>query len=234
MAEYKAVLFDAGATLWHLREPFDHLCHQFLRSQGFPATIQEVEQARATTEKAMAPDMAALVNSGRPSSEEQVQAFWNKWQRVLLEAMGLGREAARLVPLADAFFLENEVLYPEVPAVLEELKGQGYRMAIVSNGWLQPRTAHKLGIAPYFDIIVGSAYVGYEKPHPRIFHIALEHMAVPPTYAVMVGDNYEADVLGAKAAGALGVHVVREGGSRVPGTPTVSNLQELLPLLQGS
>jgi putative hydrolase of the HAD superfamily len=43
--------------------------------------------------------------------------------------------------------------------------------------------------------------VGVEKPDPRIFRMALERMGIEPEDAVYVGDVYEIDVVGARAAG---------------------------------
>ena len=60
--------------------------------------------------------------------------------------------------------------------------------------------------AGLFDHVTNSAVIGYEKPHPEIFRLALE-AAGNPTSAWMVGDNVTADILGAEQAGISGILV---------------------------
>ena len=52
-----------------------------------------------------------------------------------------------------------------------------------------------------FEFVIDSGEVGVEKPDPRIFQIALERMGVSAADALYVGDLYEVDVVGARAAG---------------------------------
>ena len=58
-----------------------------------------------------------------------------------------------------------------------------------------------VGITKYLDFVVDSGLVGVEKPDPRIFEIALERAQVRKDEVVHVGDVYEVDVVGARAAG---------------------------------
>src|SRR5207249_7264682 len=58
-----------------------------------------------------------------------------------------------------------------------------------------------LGLLPYLAFVLDSTEVGVEKPHPRIFQLAVEQARVTPREAVYVGDLYSVDVRGARAAG---------------------------------
>jgi putative hydrolase of the HAD superfamily len=53
------------------------------------------------------------------------------------------------------------------------------------------------GIHHFFKTLTNSEDTGYQKPHPEIFKIAMERAGAKPENSVMIGDNYEADVLGA-------------------------------------
>jgi putative hydrolase of the HAD superfamily len=53
----------------------------------------------------------------------------------------------------------------------------------------------------FFEVVVDSALGGYEKPDPRIFEHALAVSGAEPATTLHVGDLYDADVLGARAAG---------------------------------
>jgi HAD superfamily hydrolase (TIGR01549 family) len=58
-----------------------------------------------------------------------------------------------------------------------------------------------LGAEPYVDLLVVSEEVGVPKPDPRIFRTALERASVEPEEAVMVGDSWSSDVVGALGVG---------------------------------
>jgi putative hydrolase of the HAD superfamily len=99
---------------------------------------------------------------------------------------------------------------------------------VVSNS--DGRVAEALeaaGLRGYFDVVVDSALVGVEKPDPAIFRAALEVLEVPPAEALYLGDLYDVDVLGAKAAGIPAVLLVPPGAPRPAGCATVGSLQEL-------
>ena len=94
--------------------------------------------------------------------------------------------------------------YDQPERALAELRKRGYRLALVSNyahsGVLRDALA-RLGLLDHFDALVVSADVRRLKPHPRIFEAALEAVGARADEAVMVGNDLECDVVGAKRAG---------------------------------
>lgn len=105
---------------------------------------------------------------------------------------------------------ELERLYPDVPRVLDALRGRGYRLGIIAN---QPLgTAERLemhGIRHFFDVIAASAEVGAAKPDPRLFKIALDRAGCSAAEAAMVGDRLDNDIAPAKALGMPTVRVLQ-------------------------
>jgi putative hydrolase of the HAD superfamily len=87
--------------------------------------------------------------------------------------------------------------------LLKFLRHQGIRLAIVTNGKtnLQRAVINSLGFDTLVDTIVISEEVGFRKPQPQIFRIALEALACSPSEAVMVGDDPVADLERAIAVG---------------------------------
>ena len=83
-----------------------------------------------------------------------------------------------------------------------------YRMHIITNGFqeIQEKKLINGGIRHYFDQVVNSEMAGVKKPHPAIFELALERAGVAAEVSLMIGDNLEADILGAKAAGFHALH----------------------------
>lgn len=107
----------------------------------------------------------------------------------------------------DIFFAYEEKLaatFPGVISVLERLKALRYKMAVISNatcGRLIKRGLINRGLIQFFDGVIVSADVGFRKPHPRIYEIALESLKLTPAESVMIGDMVEIDLTGAKKLG---------------------------------
>ncbi len=118
------------------------------------------------------------------------------------------------------------ILLPGAQEVLELVSH--LPLALVSNGPsdMQRAALEKVGIEPYFKTVVvsGDEDVAVRKPNPRIFELACERLDVPPEEVLMIGDNLEADVQGALAAG---LQAVRLGISEVEDITKVSDLTEL-------
>ena len=96
--------------------------------------------------------------------------------------------------------------------MLEKLHDMGYHLGLVSNAADEAnvqRLIDKANIRCYFDIILISAAVGIRKPDPKIFRMALEQWHVEPSSAVMVGDTYEADIVGAHNLGLSTIWITR-------------------------
>jgi putative hydrolase of the HAD superfamily len=57
------------------------------------------------------------------------------------------------------------------------------------------------GLSPFFDVIVCSEHIGFNKPHPNIFNHAMNEAKTKGCNSLMVGDDYRADISGAINAG---------------------------------
>jgi putative hydrolase of the HAD superfamily len=111
------------------------------------------------------------------------------------------------------FNLERELFRLEVESwrlrgdaypALETLHGMGLKMGIVSNArseWAVREIVRNTGIARFFHAVITSAQVGYRKPRPEIFQVALELLEAQAERSVMVGNDMRADIMGAKEAG---------------------------------
>ncbi len=106
-------------------------------------------------------------------------------------------------------------IYPDVLPALEKLKEMGLKMGVISNRTMGGRPFleewAETPLANYIDDIIISCDVGYMKPHPEIFRIAMEKIGVEPGRSMMVGDLLRADVIGARWAGMTSVWINRDG-----------------------
>jgi HAD superfamily hydrolase (TIGR01549 family) len=96
----------------------------------------------------------------------------------------------------------NRRLVAGAGELLEALHGRT-KLAIVTNNSVAEQwdKLRYLGIADRFDAVLISEEIGMTKPDRAIFHAALSQLDCAQGDAVMVGDNWDADVIGARAAG---------------------------------
>ena len=125
------------------------------------------------------------------------------------------------------------VAIPEAPAVLEGLRRRGLRLAVVSNSnGTVAEILHAVGLAPYFDAILDSAVVGFEKPDPRIFRHAADALGVRAEEAVHVGDLYSVDILGARSAGCRAILLDPAGAWPPTDCPKAADLAAAARLIE--
>jgi len=117
--------------------------------------------------------------------------------------------------------------FPEVPATLEAWRARGLRLVVVSNWDVSlGEVLERTGLAPLVDGAIDSASFGAAKPDPAIFSAGLELAGARADEALYVGDSYDSDVTGARAAGIEPVLVVRDGEPPA-GVRAVRSLDEL-------
>jgi putative hydrolase of the HAD superfamily len=95
---------------------------------------------------------------------------------------------------------------PYLDEVLTELKRRDYKLGVITNT-VTSREEHvrlalrKIDVEKYFDVIVTSVDVAFNKPDERIFKIALKALNVEPDESVMVGNRISADIIGGNRIG---------------------------------
>ena len=104
--------------------------------------------------------------------------------------------------LADAYIQnlpEHNHLFPGAIEVLDKLK-ERYSLHIITNGFrdVQRKKLKNSSLSHYFSTVTDSESVGVKKPNPLIFLKALNLANCLPENSLMIGDDYEADILGAK------------------------------------
>ena len=101
----------------------------------------------------------------------------------------------------------NNFLIKDTILVLDYLK-QKYRLHIITNGFteVQNKKIVNSKIKKYFHSIIDSETVGVKKPNIKIFDYALRVSGARSKNSLMIGDNLEADILGALNAGFHAIH----------------------------
>ncbi|MBB6362316.1 HAD family hydrolase [Acinetobacter lwoffii] len=194
----QAVLFDLDNTLTH-RDLTTQAYSRYLAEYYAPA-LKQVESDKIIE------IVRRIDNGGYPKKELLTHGSIGA-----SAAYALLQELSWLNPpsideLAQFWFSQFGRCAVEMPAaeqVLTQLKDEGYQLAIVSNGGHDTRlnTIRGLGIETYFDEIISSGLVGFNKPQPEIFQITAERLGVQPAQCLYIGDHPINDVQGATEAG---------------------------------
>ncbi|HWS89214.1 MAG TPA: HAD family hydrolase [Pyrinomonadaceae bacterium] len=193
----RACVFDAGGTLIHPDWP--RLAALAEECAGRTFAAEEMRRAFG--------EMLRCLGAPEPGGRVINQSGRHWTFRAMYEGLGVGEAACEsLVGRIDAAHAERHIWCgcdPDAPRVIDELKGRGLLVAVVSNTE-DGRARDALGaagLAHRFDVIVDSHLVGVSKPDPAIFRHALGLLGVEPGEAVFVGDSYAHDALAARAAG---------------------------------
>ena len=119
--------------------------------------------------------------------------------------------------------------------VLDALSGK-YVLGIITNGFddTQATKLKSCRIDHYFEQVITSETTGSRKPDRGIFDHALDLSKADRSKVVMIGDNLQTDIAGAKAAGWDAIWFnpdLEENGADLPHKPVVTHLSELLDLV---
>src|SRR5215213_6219522 len=237
----RAVLFDLGGTLMYERASWggitaqaDEALTNYLRSEGLELNLSTFPREFRNR----------LGKYFGQREKDMLETTYSFVLRDVLKDKGYGNVPETTIRTAlDQLFTitqTNWTLEADTLPTLQKLETDGYRMGLISNAGDDQdvqQLARHFGIAKYFDFILTSAACSYRKPHRRIFELALSNWYFLPSEAVMVGDNLEADVRGAKGVGLYTVWINRRAGKRtddlllIEPDATVSTLHELPALL---
>jgi putative hydrolase of the HAD superfamily len=226
----QAVLFDLDGTLRHNHpNGFDTLL-EFLGDLGYPVTT---EQRRAglrwthyywSISTELPEDLREFGGEGR--------AFWARHTARQLGALGVEGDlpalAATLSQMFDERYNPGHHVPDDVVPTLRRLAELGYTVGLVSNRTETLETlVGELGLAGCFVFTLSAGQAECWKPDPRIFLKGAELAGAAPEATVYVGDNFYADVEGARAAGLQPVLIDPHGVFPDAGCPVIHSLGEL-------
>jgi putative hydrolase of the HAD superfamily len=177
------------------------------------------------------------------------QKYWKLYreEKVSKEALRTGRltetfhelnfEATpELVSVLSYEYIEHlasyNALFEGAIEVLEYLYAK-YELHIITNGFeeVQYRKMESSFISKYFKHIITSERVGVKKPNPAIFNFAMQLSGAKSSESIMIGDNFEADILGAKSVGMQTVFCDFNGEIATEEVITISKLKQLKDIL---
>jgi len=240
----KAIIFDLGGTLIEYAGVYDTWPE--LEEPGLVAAYQVL------LESGMAlPDLTSF----RQAAFELLPGRWRQATagRQNLTVAGLladvldvtGTDQPNL-PVMSAATARYEqavcagaMVIPNSQQTLAQLQNEGYRLGLISNTMFSGRShmadLDRFELSQYFDSLLFSADVNKWKPTPAPFTQVMTELGVGPEVALFVGDDPDADVVGARAAGMRVVHFASSDRFPIPADyapdGTIDALPQLFPIL---
>ena len=136
-----------------------------------------------------------------------------RFRRPLLEGSSLplgkdegGFSEAYILEISDQFLdycASKAGVVEGAHELMDYLKEKGYRLHMCSNGFheVQYKKLDACGLRNHFDTIILSEDAGVNKPSPLYFDYAFKVSGAKRETTLMIGDNYQTDILGALNAG---------------------------------
>ena len=194
----QSIFFDIGDTLLFDDPPLRERLAQAAQTVGPPLDSTRLTAAfRAGEEYAVTRYVAGIPWDEQDSLRETIARVWTA-----LDLLPLDDEKWTLFATAFQSVPFTRSVTPQALDLLQNLRERGFTVGAISD-WetTLPDLLAELGVLPYLDALAVSAIVGVTKPSPILFQDALQQANVPPETSLHVGDWYELDVAGARAAG---------------------------------
>ena len=215
----RAVLFDAGNTLVFL--DYDRMALGVGTALGLPLTGEGLAAHAAEAASAM----EASTGADRDRAAAYLEALF-RLAGVPASRMGDVHECLRRMHGERHLWCS---VHEHTHDALARLRAAGLRLGIVSNSdGRVDQALSAAGLREYFDVVIDSSAFGIEKPDPAIFRAALQALDVAPEEALYVGDLYDIDVVGARAAGMEAVLLTSGGEGQTPPCRTAASIDELV------
>jgi len=214
---YRLLCLDAGFTLLSPRRSLGDALSEVLVADGHTVTPDEMRVAWEEADRWFWDEYHRPGNDTW-SDDARIDDYWRQYHSVMLGRLGMQarREVLDRI-LASQFASDSWEPFPDVEPMLAAVREiDDVRIGIVSDWGSNLRgILAELDLDGYLDFVLPSGAVGVSKPNPAFYRLALDEAGVEPGEALMVGDSYRADVLGAWGAGMDAVWLDRHEGINI-------------------
>lgn len=229
---YKYVFIDLDDTLWDFHANAKSSLQEIYTEKNLEKYFDSFEQYFTIYAKRNL-ELWEQYGKGTISKDElSLERFRHPLIQVGVDnsvlAEQIGREYLEMLPTRTA-------LVPFAKELLDYLYPK-YSLTIVSNGFIevQYRKLKSCQLEQYFSHVVLSEGAKALKPDKRIFEYAMELNKATAPECIMIGDSYEADIIGAQNAGIDQVYfnsAVEKSGNNTPATYNIKSLTEIIDII---
>jgi putative hydrolase of the HAD superfamily len=226
----KAVFFDLYQTLVRYQPSQAELEAKALESLGVKTDAAALDYPILAANEFVYREFARRPLSQR--TKEDIVTLYTEYQRIVLKEAGIKvapKDILKLLVMMQQAHMDL-MLYDDVLPVLTDLKTRGLVTGLISNVDKNiDDTLRRLGIASKLDVIVTSLDAGAAKPQPEIFQFAMKKADAKPEKSLYIGDQYQVDMAGAKAAGMKGILLDRaDYYKQTLDCPKIKSLKQLI------
>jgi FMN phosphatase YigB (HAD superfamily) len=227
----KAILFDFDGTLLHYLPTGGEVFTEYALGLGLKVTDEDQRRAAIWEHYYFANSPEIQADHKKFNGEEK--DFWFHFGHRRLAALGCPPDLVpELGPKVSDYMRENykpDIRVPEeTHTVLPELRKSGFTLGVVSNrNSPYQDEIDGLGMGDYFHFSLAAGEVKSWKPQPGIFEHAIKLARATPEQTLYIGDNYFADVVGARRAGLQPVLYDPKGLFHEPGCPVIASFDDL-------
>lgn len=234
----KAIFFDLDGTLRHTVPLGSDIFTEKAIELGLPISDEKQRETGRWEHYYWAQSSELMRDTAKFKDDQNDHAFWNNYAQLRLEKLGATPEQIEtFYPLINKHMM-NEYdpknwVPPELFEVLPALRIAGYTLAVLSNR-RSPfmETMVELSLDQYFDQIMAAGDIGSWKPDPKVFDQLLAEFNLAPEETIYIGDNYYADVVGARNAGLIPILYDPRGIFPDADCTRITSFTELADILQ--
>jgi putative hydrolase of the HAD superfamily len=230
MLKYKHLLVDLDKTLWDFDSnsliTLQEIFERYLKGKGMDSFDCFLTYYKAYNHTLWQQYRHGKIDKNYLSDERFHGTLRNFGIDDLSLAKKISQEYIQISPT-------KTKLYPNALEVVAELSRK-YKLHILTNGFSEVQfvKVKNAGLEPYFTSIITSEMAGFQKPKPEIFEYALQKASAKKEETLMIGDDLEADILGAKNVGIDQIYVNFEKKIHAENpSHEVSRLIEILNIL---
>ncbi len=230
MKNYKHIYFDLDRTLWDFESNSKDTFVDIIDKYNLLHRVGSIDTFLVSYRKYN--DRLWL-----QYREKKIEKRILRWKRFYLTMLDFNIDDIELAKQIGEDYLDisktKKKLFPFTHEILNYLHKK-YELHIITNGFeeVQFSKLDNCGLRKYFTEIITSEKVGVQKPKPEIFEFALQAASANSSESLMIGDDVEVDIKGAKNLGIDQVHFnfIRQNPS-TKATYEIKSLSELRDIL---
>ncbi|HAM97968.1 MAG TPA: noncanonical pyrimidine nucleotidase, YjjG family [Marinilabiliales bacterium] len=196
---YRNLFFDLDRTLWDFKTNSEVTLNELI-ARHIPELSQRFQEFL---------DLFYRINDNLWNQYEngilkkevlRTKRFEDTFAQMGIHANGLSQK------MSDDYITESPLktaLFPHTHETLSYLNEKGYRLFLITNGFTEVQVVKikHSSLEPYFEKMITSEEAGYQKPHRKIFEYALKNTHSRKKESIMIGDDLENDIFGARRFG---------------------------------
>jgi len=227
----RQLFFDLDRTLWDFETNSKQALYQLYHELGLNEKIEHFLHFHHTYIKVNAMLWQNYGNGKVTKEELRNNRFVSTLSKHGIDDVALAQK------MSDGYIElspRQTNLFPGAVETLKNFQKEGYQMHIITNGFKEVQfiKLENSGIRAYFDMILCSEEIGITKPHREIFIEAQTRTNCKSHHAIMIGDDFKADIIGSLNAGWTAIHFDPEHKyKKERNVPRIRELGELVDVV---